>query len=370
MITPVGTPLPQPASATTVIGLSGGVDSSVAAWLLQQQGLSVQAIYMQNWQEPDGRGCEQARLDAQDAYSVAASLCIPIHTANLSECYQEQVFAPCLEAFRQGLTPNPDVLCNQYIKFRAFLDHAMALGADCIATGHYARVRRHAGTLQLLRALDTHKDQSYFLYRLDQEQLARVRFPLGELQKSAVRRMATQVGLVTCDKPDSTGICFIGEQNFRAFLGRYLPLQNGDIVTTDGRKLGTHDGIWFHTIGQRRGLGIGGSRDGSGAPWYVAAKDPAQNRLVVVQGAQHPDLYASEAEGTDCHWIAGVAPTPPCRCEVRLRHGQPLQGCTLTDISTRHCRVRFDTPQWAVAPGQSMVFYTGEHCLGGSIIIG
>lgn len=357
-------------SATlTIVGLSGGVDSSVAAWLLHKQGLKIEGIYMQNWSEPGTRGCDPSAMDTQDAYSVAASLGIPVRIVDLSRDYKEWVFLPCMQDFRRGLTPNPDVLCNRHIKFRAFLDLALAQGADGIATGHYARTRRRDGRLELLMGLDKHKDQSYFLYRLDQEQLSRVCFPLGELHKGEVRELAARAGLVTCDKPDSTGICFIGEQNFRAFLGRYLPVCRGELVDSEGHVLGEHDGIWFYTIGQRHGIGIGGYRGGNGKPWYVAIKDSTLNRLTVVQGAHHPLLYANEAEGEDCHWIAGKPPQVPLQCKVRLRHGQHEQDCILIKIEANHCRVKFATPQRAVTPGQSLVFYQAEVCLGGALVV-
>lgn len=364
----LATPQPAPQTAPRImIGMSGGVDSSVAAYLLQRQGYAVQALFMKNWDEDDDAQHCSAAQDLADAQAVCDRLGLTLHTRNFAAEYWDQVFAFCLEEFRAGRTPNPDVLCNREIKFKVFLEHAQALGAEKMATGHYARVLRRDGRMRLLKALDLDKDQSYFLYALQQEQLARALFPLGELTKPAVRALAAQQGFGTHDKKDSTGICFIGERKFKEFLARYLPAQPGDIVTPAGTIVGRHDGLMYHTLGQRKGLNIGGRRDASGEPWYVAAKNPLHNTLTVVQG-EHPLLFSQTLSAEQLSWIAGEPPALPLRCVAQTRYRQPDQSCIIASINDGACTVHFDTPQRAVTPGQSVVFYQADECLGGGII--
>jgi tRNA-specific 2-thiouridylase len=355
---------PDLRGSRVIVGMSGGVDSSVAALLLREQGLRVEGLFMQNWREDD-QDCPAAQ-DLADARAVCAQLEIPLHKVSFAEIYRERVFAHFLEELRRGRTPNPDILCNSEIKFRAFLDHALALGADYIATGHYARVRRDAGGVGLLRGLDPGKDQSYFLHALADAQLARALFPVGELRKPEVRARARAAGLATHAKKDSTGICFIGERPFAEFLSRYLPAQPGEIVTPEGEVLGRHDGLMYYTLGQRHGLGIGGRAGRSEAPWFVAAKETEANRLVVVQGHDHPMLLSEGLIAMGPHWI-GEAPTLPLRCTAKVRYRQQDVPCTVTRVA-EGLEVRFQTPQRAVTPGQSAVFYAGERCLGGAVI--
>ncbi len=350
-----------------MIGLSGGVDSSVAAYLLQQQGYAVQALFMKNWDEDDAESCS-AEQDLADAQALCARLGLTLHTRNFAAEYWDQVFAFCLDEFRAGRTPNPDVLCNREIKFKVFLEHAQALGAQNMATGHYARVTRRDGRQRLFKALDLDKDQSYFLYALNQDQLAHAVFPLGELTKPDVRKLAAQQGFGTHDKKDSTGICFIGERKFKEFLSRYLPAQPGDIITPEGNIIGRHDGLMYHTLGQRKGLNIGGRRDATGEPWYVAAKHMQKNTLLVVQGDRHPLLFSQSLSAEQLTWIAGEPPPLPLRCGAKTRYRQADQACTIESISGGVCSVHFDIPQRAVTPGQSIVFYQGDECLGGGII--
>ncbi|MGB5733716.1 MAG: tRNA 2-thiouridine(34) synthase MnmA [Thiohalocapsa sp.] len=351
------------------VGLSGGVDSAVAAHLLQQQGFAVEALFMKNWEEDDEPGYCAAAQDLADAQAVAARLGIRLHTVNFATEYWDRVFAYFLAEYRALRTPNPDVLCNREIKFRAFLEHALDRGADWIATGHYARVTRDDSGSQLRLCADADKDQTYFLHLLDQAQLTHALFPLADLHKADVRGIARELGLDNAEKKDSTGICFIGERRFGDFLARWLPSEPGPIETSEGQLLGEHRGLAWHTIGQRSGLGIGGVRDAGEAPWFVAAKDAARNALIVVQGSDHPLLYASELHGEQLHWISGHAPAPaPIDCLCRLRHRQPLQACTLVEYDNGQCRVRFAHPQRAVTPGQSAVFYAGDECLGGCVV--
>lgn len=355
--------------ARIMIGLSGGVDSSVAAALLQEQGYQVEGLFMKNWEEDDDADYCAAAADLADARAVAERLGIRLHTVNFATEYWDRVFTEFLDEYRAGRTPNPDVLCNKEIKFRAFLDHALDLGADAIATGHYARIVRDAAGCHLRLAADPDKDQTYFLYLLDQQQLARSVFPLGGITKPEVRALAERRGLATARKKDSTGICFIGERRFRDFLARFLPRDPGPIETPDGRRLGEHQGLAYYTIGQRQGLGIGGVADGREAPWFVAAKDPTRNTLVVVQGGDHPLLFAQGFLGTRLHWIADAPPREsPIRCQVRLRHRQPLQDCVVTVLPDARCLVRFVRPQRAVTPGQAAVLYRDAECLGGAIV--
>ncbi len=351
-----------------IVGLSGGVDSSVAAWLLLQQDFDVRGMFMKNWEGDDGDATCTAEQDFADAKQVCARLNIALHAANFSSEYWQRVFSYFLEEYRAGRTPNPDVLCNKEIKFKSFLDHALQLGADKIATGHYARVLERDGTFHLLKARDANKDQTYFLYTLGQAQLAKILFPVGELSKPEVRAIAARQGFVNHAKKDSTGICFIGERNFKKFLGRYLPAQPGEIRTVDDALIGRHDGLMYYTLGQRQGLGIGGLRNGSGDPWYVVDKDMPRNVLIVAQGHDHPLLFSNRLQAGDLHWVAGAAPQVPALCTAKTRYRQADQACVIPAIKDGICEVRFDKPQRAVTPGQSVVFYRDEECLGGGVI--
>ncbi|SDV49510.1 tRNA 2-thiouridine(34) synthase MnmA [Chitinasiproducens palmae] len=362
-----------------VIGMSGGVDSSVAAWLLKQQGYDVVGLFMKNWEDDDDSEYCSTREDWIDVVSVADLIGIDVEAVNFAAEYKERVFAEFLREYSAGRTPNPDVLCNAEIKFKAFLDHAMSLGAETIATGHYARVAEvgdgaDAGRHALYRAVDDSKDQSYFLHRLSQKQLARTLFPLGMLRKTEVRCIAAEIGLPNAAKKDSTGICFIGERPFREFLGRYLPTQPGPIKTPDGTVIGQHVGLAFYTLGQRKGLGIGGSRDGSGEAWFVARKDLPSNTLYAVQGHDHPWLLATTLEAGNVSWTAGAPPEAGRRFGAKTRYRQVDAPCTFETAQAGASgaddgfALRFDAPQWAVTPGQSAVLYDGDECLGGGII--
>jgi tRNA-specific 2-thiouridylase len=352
-----------------VVGMSGGVDSSVAAWLLKQQGHEVVGLFMKNWEEDDTDEYCTSREDLVDAAAVADVIGIDLEAVNFAAEYRERVFSLFLRDYEAGRTPNPDVLCNSEIKFRAFLDHALTLGADGIATGHYARLRRSAdGKVELLKAVDGAKDQTYFLHRLTQEQLAPVVFPLGEITKRDVRGIAQREGIPTYAKRDSTGICFIGERPFRDFLARYLPRTPGPIVTPEGEAVGRHDGLAYYTIGQRHGLGIGGTRDRADAPWFVAEKDLARNALIAVQGHDHPLLYRREVAAIDMHWIAGEARPSPARLAAKTRYRMPDAACEVRSGGDNAIAASFDVPQWAPTPGQYLVLYDGDVCLGGAVI--
>jgi len=353
-----------------VVGLSGGVDSAVTAALLKRQGHEVVGIFMKNWEDDDDSEYCSSNIDFVDAASVAEVIGIEIEHVNFAAEYKDRVFASFLAEYQAGRTPNPDILCNAEIKFKAFLDHAMRLGADAIATGHYARRRDlPSGEAQLLKGLDPLKDQSYFLHRLTQAQLSSVLFPVGELPKTEVRRLATEWGLPNAKKKDSTGICFIGERPFREFLNRYLSQEPGDIVDERGRRIGRHVGLSFYTLGQRQGLGIGGIKEKSAArgsgehePWFVAAKDMARNRLIAVQGHGHPMLQSPALSFADSSWISGKPPVDG-RYAAKTRYRQGDAACQLHQE-----RLDFDEAQWAVTPGQSAVLYDGEVCLGGGVI--
>lgn len=351
-----------------IVGLSGGVDSSVAALLLKKQGYQVEALFMKNWEEDDTADHCTAAEDLADAQAVADALGIRLHTINFATEYWDRVFTHFLDEFRAGRTPNPDVLCNTEIKFKAFLEHALDLGADAIATGHYARVREREGRFELLKGLDAGKDQSYFLHGLNQYQLSRALFPLGDLEKSEVRRIAEGEGLATHAKRDSTGICFIGERNFRDFLKRYLPAQPGPMQTPEGEVIGRHEGLMYYTLGQRQGLGIGGVPGYPEAPWFVVDKDLENNILIVAQGHDHPRLLSDGLHSGRVHWISGTPPELPFHCTAKTRYRQSDQPCTITALGPDSATVRFDAPQRAVTPGQSVVFYDGEVCLGGAVI--
>jgi tRNA-specific 2-thiouridylase len=348
-----------------IVGMSGGVDSSVSAWLLQQQGYDVQGLFMSNWDEDEDGYCTAAQ-DYQDARKVCGQLGIELHTVSFAGEYRERVFAYFLEEYRAGRTPNPDVLCNREIKFGVCFDYARRLGADWVATGHYARVA-HAPAVKLLKGLDPAKDQSYFLHAMPASALARTLFPIGEMHKDEVRRIARELTLPVFDKKDSTGICFIGERPFAQFLSRYLPAQPGNIESVDGAIVGRHQGLMYYTLGQRQGLRIGGRNDAGDAPWYVVRKDLPRNVLLVAQGHDHPALLASAMSVGQLTWVAGRAPAERFRCTVKVRYRQADQACEVT-LEGDECRVAFDEPQRAVTPGQYAVFYADEECLGGGVI--
>jgi len=349
------------------VGMSGGVDSSVAALLLQRAGHDVSGFFMLNWEDDDPESACHADADRKDALAVCGKLGIPFRSANFAAAYRERVFAHFLDEYRAGRTPNPDVLCNREIKFGTFLAAARADGAEKIATGHYARNEYLDGRWRLRRARDHSKDQTYFLHMLDQEQLGATLFPLGDLHKAAVRRMAGDAGIPVAAKKDSTGICFIGERDFRAFLSTYLPAQPGELRRTDGCPLGRHQGAMFYTPGQRSGLNIGGCAGGSGEPWYVVGKDVAANVVYVDQGHDSAWLQSHRLAARDAHWIATEPPSASFDCTAMTRYRQPPQACHV-EVEGDRCSVHFETVQRAVAPGQSVVFYAGEECLGGAVI--
>jgi tRNA-specific 2-thiouridylase len=355
-------------SKKIIVGMSGGVDSSVAALLLKKQGYEVHGLFMKNWEEDDTENYCSAAADLGDAQAVCDTLDIPLHTINFATEYWDNVFAHCLKEYQAGRTPNPDILCNREIKFKVFLEHAQHLGGKAIATGHYVRIKKTNGHYHLLKGMDPNKDQSYFLYMLGQSQLAYSYFPIGDLPKTTVREMAAQAALATQAKKDSTGICFIGERPFKAFLSRFLPAQPGSIETPDGHTLGEHDGLMYYTLGQRKGLKIGGQVGSSGEPWYVVAKDIPNNRLIVAQGHDHPLLFSRSLKAQQIHWITGLTPLIPYECSAKTRYRQQEQPCVITALDGDTCQVGFTQPQRAVTPGQSIVFYQGEECLGGAII--
>lgn len=356
-----------PSHTRVIVGMSGGVDSSVSAALLLEQGYQVEGLFMKNWDEDDGTEYCTAMDDLADAQAVCDKLDIKLHTANFAAEYWDNVFEHFLEEYRAGRTPNPDILCNREIKFKAFLDYALMLGADLIATGHYTRRADRDGQSLLLRGIDNNKDQSYFLHAVGGEQLARTLFPVGELEKPEVRRIAEKYQLATARKKDSTGICFIGERRFSDFLKRYLPAQPGVIETTEGQEIGRHHGLMYHTIGQRQGLGIGGLQGASDDPWYVLRKDLERNVLIVGQGNDHPWLFSSALECSNIYWVNPVSITEPLRLTAKVRYRQPDQDCTI-EPSEHGWLIRFDQPQRAVTPGQSVVLYQGDTCLGGGVI--
>ena len=352
-----------------IVGISGGVDSSVSALLLRQQGYDVEALFMKNWNEETESGGCTWEADVEDAMEVCEKLNIPLNTIDLSAEYWDAVFSSVLSDFKQGLTPNPDILCNQEIKFRAFMDHALSMGADKIATGHYARVSFEENCHLLKKGLDENKDQSYFLCRLTQKQLSKSMFPIGELQKSEVRRIARQNKLLVHDKKDSTGICFIGERPFKEFLSRYIPLKKGLIKTRDGKILGEHDGVYFYTIGQRQGLGIGGIKGANNEPWYVIDKDNEQNIIYVAQGKDNAMLYTNHLRAGEIHWINNSPRQLPYQCKVKTRYRQADQDCIIRALEGDSAQIEFLAPQKAITPGQYIVFYEDDICLGGGIIL-
>jgi tRNA-specific 2-thiouridylase len=357
-------------SKRVVVGMSGGVDSSVAALLLKQQGYDVVGLFMKNWEDDDTDEYCSSRQDLIDAASVADIIGIPLEAVNFSTEYKERVFSQFLAEYKAGRTPNPDVLCNAEIKFKAFLDHAISLGAQNIATGHYAQVREANGLFQLLKAEDGTKDQSYFLYRLNQAQLANTLFPIGHLYKRDVRKIARDHGLPNSAKKDSTGICFIGERPFREFLNRYLPHEPGEIQTPNGAVVGQHIGLMYYTIGQRQGLGIGGTRDGDGEPWFVADKNMMRNTLIVVQGHDHPLLFSPRLSAADLTWVSEQGPHCNWVYAAKIRYRQSDAPCLITHLGGDRCDIEFAQPQWAVTPGQSVVVYESKVCLGGGVILG
>ncbi len=348
---------------TVIVGLSGGVDSAVAALALVQQGYTVEALHMTNWDADDGY-CTAAE-DLRTARLVAAAIGVPLHQANFTAAYRREVFDSFLREYAAGRTPNPDVLCNRTIKFGAFLEHARRLGADRIATGHYARGgARMAGSLQLAR--DRIKDQTYFLHAVEPASLASTLFPLGDLTKTEVRAIANRAGLPNFDRRDSTGICFIGERPFREVLSRYLSGSKGPILSFEGEMLGEHDGLPWYTIGQRSGVGIGGRRGGSAEPWYVAAQDVARNALIVAQGRRHPALWSTWLRTGPPRWLR--SPLPGELLTARIRHRHEPARCVLESTDQESLALRFELPQWAIAPGQYAVLYAAEECLGGAVI--
>lgn len=352
-----------------IVGMSGGVDSSVSAYLLLQQGYQVEGLFMKNWEEDDTDEYCSAAEDLADAQAVCDKLGIELHTINFAAEYWDRVFEYFLAEYKAGRTPNPDIMCNKEIKFKAFLEFACEdLGADYIATGHYVRRRFQDGKWQMLRGLDTNKDQSYFLYTLGEEHVARTLFPVGELEKPEVRRIAEEQDLITAKKKDSTGICFIGERKFTDFLQRYLPAQPGIIRTVNGEEIGKHQGLMYHTLGQRKGLGIGGLKNSNDDPWYVVDKDLKNNELLVAQGSDHPRLFSMGLIADQMHWVDRVELTTPTRCVVKTRYRQQDIPCVITPLENHQIEVKFDEAQAAVTPGQSAVFYQNEVCLGGAII--
>ena len=354
----------KPEDTRVVVGMSGGVDSSVTAYILKEQGYEVIGIFMKNWDDTDETGVCTATQDYDDVIRVCNQLDIPYYAVNFEKQYWDKVFTYFLNEYKAGRTPNPDVMCNKEIKFKAFLDHAMTLGADYVATGHYARIERQHGEVKLLRGKDRNKDQTYFLNALSQEQLQRVMFPIGDIDKPRVREIAKEANLATAGKKDSTGICFIGERNFKEFLSEYLPAQPGNMETPDGEVKGSHDGLMYYTLGQRQGLGIGGS----GEPWFVLDKDLERNVLLVGQGFHHPALYSEGLKADGVNWVAGEPPADEFHCTVRTRYRQEDRSASVSVEENGQVTVMFDEPERAVTPGQAVVFYDGEVCLGGATI--
>ena len=351
-----------------MVAMSGGVDSSVSALLLQRQGLDIAGMFMKNWEEDDRYGECSAAEDAADARAVTESMGLHLHTRNFATEYWENVFEEFLSEYRAGRTPNPDILCNREIKFKTFLEHAEQLGADRIATGHYVRSDYKDGKHRLLRGVDHNKDQSYFLYAVGHQQLAKTLFPVGELEKPKVRELAEQAGFNVFDKKDSTGICFIGERNFTAFLSEYLPAQPGEIRTTDDRVIGEHQGVVFHTLGQRQGLRIGGVKGYPEAPWYVLHKDLENNVLYVGQDHEHPWMLSTRLEASQLAWVSGTAPESGSSLTAKVRYRQQDQVVSIEQIDANRMQLKFQRAQRAVTPGQSVVLYDGDVCIGGGII--
>jgi tRNA-uridine 2-sulfurtransferase len=351
-----------------IVGISGGVDSAVSALMLQQQGLEVLGVYMQNWEtENDDPYCH-AQQDLSDARAVCDLLNIPFQVVNFAKPYWDNVFQHCLDEFAAGRTPNPDIWCNKEIKFKVFLQYALQLG-DALATGHYAQISKPADTFQLLRGADANKDQSYFLYTLGQYELSHSLFPVGGLPKPRVREMAKIAQLLNHSKKDSTGICFIGERRFKNFLSEFFLAQPGVMQTPEGKVMGKHDGLMFYTIGQRQGLQIGGQKNSAETPWYVVGKDISQNILIVAQGHDHPLLYSAQVICDNVHFVAGITPSLPLNCTAKIRYRHADAPCVLTQLNEQQFKVDFHQPQWAITPGQSIVFYQDSLCLGGATLI-
>jgi len=351
-----------------IVGMSGGVDSSVAAWLLKEQGYQVEGLFMKNWEQDDDEAYCAAAADLADAQAVCNQLQIPLHSVNFAEEYWQRVFSYFLDEYQKGRTPNPDVLCNKEIKFKAFLDHALTLGADYIATGHYARCKISNGRGDLYKAKDRNKDQTYFLHAVDPKAFAKTLFPTGDYLKSEIREFARQLNLVTHDKKDSTGICFIGERRFKQFLKEYVLAKPGDIKDMKGNTLARHDGLMFYTLGQRQGLGIGGRQEALDDPWYVVEKDVENNVLHVAQGSQHPMLFAQGLISGPIHWLTAPEPELPLTCYAKVRYRQDEQACMISPQQDNQHYIMFSTPQRAVTPGQFIVFYEKNRCLGGATI--
>ena len=356
----------EPKDTRVVIGMSGGVDSSVAALLLKEQGYDVVGIFMKNWDESDDLGYCTSAQDYEDVRRVCDQIGIPYYSVNFEKEYWDRVFTYFLDEYKRGRTPNPDVMCNKEIKFKAFLEHALKLGADYLATGHYAQVDFKDGEYRLLRGADSNKDQTYFLNQLNQYQLSKAMFPIGHLEKKDLRQIAKDANLATATKKDSTGICFIGERNFKEFLSNYLPAQPGDMVSLEGEIKGKHDGLMYYTLGQRKGLGIGGA--GTGEPWFVVGKDLEKNILYVTQGESHPSLYSYGLIATDLQFVSEKPKKEVFKCTAKFRYRQPDQGVTVHIQEDNTCKVIFDEPQKAITPGQAVVFYDGDVCLGGATI--
>lgn len=366
---------PTPSKPLVIVGMSGGVDSSVSALLLKQQGYQVEGLFMKNWDEDDGTEYCTAKEDLADAERVCEKIGIKLHTANFAAEYWDNVFEHFLEEYKAGRTPNPDILCNREIKFKVFMEYAKMLGGELIATGHYVRRADRDGHTYLLKGLDPNKDQSYFLHAVGEAEFAKTLFPVGDIEKPEVRRIAEEYGLVTHNKKDSTGICFIGERRFKDFLQQYLPAQPGEIQTPDGTVIGQHAGLMYHTIGQRQGLGIGGVKGANEEPWFVAQKDLNRNVLVVVQGTNHPLLFTNHLIAQQAHWINGLPtlnpqsePSSSFTCTAKNRYRQDDQACTVTILANGTLDVLFNEPQRAITPGQSVVFYQDDVCLGGAVI--
>ncbi|MCF2950248.1 tRNA 2-thiouridine(34) synthase MnmA [Paraglaciecola aquimarina] len=371
MTTQAQTPQSEPDNSQikVIVGMSGGVDSSVSAFLLKEQGYQVEGLFMKNWEEDDNDEYCAAAEDLKDAQAVADKLGIELHTINFSAEYWDNVFEYFLAEYKAGRTPNPDIMCNKEIKFKAFLEFAAEeLSADYIATGHYVQRSDASGNWQMLRGLDGNKDQSYFLYTLGEQHVAQTLFPIGHLEKPRVREIALEQDLVTHNKKDSTGICFIGERKFKDFLAQYLPAQPGEIETAEGQVIGQHEGLMYHTLGQRKGLLIGGMKEFGDDPWYVVDKDVERNVLIVGQGANHPRLYSDGLIANQLHWVDRTGPQNEIKCAVKTRYRQEDIPCTVTPQEDGSVKVMFDQPQKAVTPGQSAVFYQNEVCLGGGII--
>jgi len=355
-------------SQHVIVGMSGGVDSSVTALVLLEQGYEVSGLFMKNWDEDDGTEYCTARQDLEDAQGVCDKLGIPLRSVNFAAEYWDYVFEIFLQEYSAGRTPNPDILCNKEIKFKAFLDYAQDLGGDLIATGHYARIEERDGRFHMLKGVDGNKDQSYFIYTLGQPQLSRTLFPIGGIEKPEVRKLAAKFGFDNARKKDSTGICFIGERRFKDFLQRYLPAQPGEIQTTEGDGVGRHEGLMYYTLGQRRGFGVGGVKGADQEPWYVLKKDLERNVLIVGQGHDHPLLFTDTLEAGTLDWCDNLPLGQSLRCTAKTRYRQPDQDCLVEPLENGRCRVVFDQPQRAVTPGQSVVFYRKEECLGGGAI--